>query len=123
MLSKSVTYAKALVDAWEKTPAHDQKKILDRFVAKLHEDHLESLAPEILAAVNREVEDRAIRRTTVVEVAHANAVTPKEFSAYGNVAMRENLSLVGGLLVKREGVISDASVAGGLQQIRHALAE
>lgn len=122
MLSQSARYAKALVNAWERTSGRAQEAVTDRFVKKIREDHIESLAPEILSAVKRELEERTAERTAKVTVAHSQAVGVHTFDAYGRSVIEEKSDLVGGFRVQQSGVIFDASLAAGLSQIRSALA-
>src|SRR3989338_5193082 len=123
MMSRSTTYARALVNVWEKAiPAH-HAKVIERFADILKFDHVEALAPEIIKAVTIELQERASRRASTVEVAHTAAVGTHTFKHFGEPAVAENKNLIGGFKVRTEGTILDSSVAGALAQMRQVLSQ
>ena len=123
MMSRSAMYARALVNVWEEAmPAH-HAKVIERFVDILKSDHVEALALEIIKAVTIELQERASRRVSTVEVAHTVAVGSHTFKHFGEPTVKENKNLIGGFKMRTEGAILDASVAGALDQMRQVLSQ
>lgn len=119
-MNRSTLYAKSLVAAWAETKAHDHKALLGRFVEQLQHDHVMSLLPEIITAVEKELADRARHEQTVLEVA-TNHKPTKHLRDQFAEAVVEEADLLGGFRVRRQHEIIDASLAGALSHIRQSL--
>lgn len=122
MTSRSHTYATALLEAWESSPAKEQPHVIDRFIAELQQNHLGALAPEILTALEREISDRAREAEALITVARDATQNVKGLQQFAPANTVVDDNIVGGFTVRRQSEILDASVRGGLDTIRRALA-
>lgn len=121
-MSLLTNYAKALIETWEEASEKDRPHIVDRFVSFLKAEGLERITSDVVRAVERELRDRDARRQSIVEVAHEGAITKKSFEALAVDEVHLSDTIIGGFRVRREQEVIDASVAGGLAQVRRALA-
>ena len=123
MLSRSTVYAKSFVSAWQSAPATEQGQLVESFFRQLEADRMMPLAREIIAAVERELQEGERGRQVIAEVAHGSVIPKEEFEKIGVTRTAVNPELVGGFRTTRRGRIEDATVSGSLAQIRRALSQ
>lgn len=122
MAVRSIIYAKALLDSWEKTPESEREQIADRFVELLRSERMLPLVPNILDAIERLLAERLKEQTVTAEFAHKPTTHQRELLKRFQVSeVRESPAVIGGFKITGRHKIIDASVKGGLQQMRQSL--
>lgn len=122
MTSRAASYAAALLDTWSAVEGKERGDVLDRFVAVLRADRAEAFAGSIIANIERLAAERDRRRT--IRAALARRPTSEErrvFERAGVTTFDETSAIIGGFRMKSEDRVVDASIQGGLAQIRRLL--
>ncbi|KKU48591.1 hypothetical protein A3H10_03680 [Candidatus Uhrbacteria bacterium RIFCSPLOWO2_12_FULL_46_10] len=122
MDARSTFYAKALLDSWEKAPESERGQVADRFVELLRVERMLPLAPNILDAIERLLAERLKEQAVRAEFAHEPTSRQRESLKHFWVSeVCESMAVIGGFKISGRHKIIDASVAGGLEQMRQAL--
>jgi F0F1-type ATP synthase delta subunit len=122
MATRTVTYAAALLQAWEQSPPTAREAVVDRFVSLLRRDRATALAPNVVRALAQLVAERAQRAAVVAELARTpTAQEHAALTAHGVTEFRTAPDIVGGVRIVSERRTLDGSVTGGLGTVRRAL--
>jgi F0F1-type ATP synthase delta subunit len=123
MTSRAENYANALLDSWDEAELHERGHVIDRFIELLRADRVLPLVPNIISAVEVLTAEKIKRQTITVEFAHKP--TGQQLEALKRLEVTqtsESPAVIGGFRIQGRHKIIDASVKGGLRQMRQALA-
>lgn len=122
MISRTAIYAKALLDSWERASANEGEKIIGRFIELLRADRLLPLVPNIIKTLEQLITEKAKAQEITVEVAHElTSQVLESMKRFQVTKVKHSPDVIGGFKITGENRIIDASVKGGLQQMRQAL--
>jgi F-type H+-transporting ATPase subunit delta len=125
-------YAMALVESLEGTAHKDQDKILDNFVQVLAENNDLRMFDEISGEFHKlELAKKGIKQVEVTSAAPLNHENEKAIIQELNKIVKGNLelkkkvdeSLIGGVVIRMEDQMIDASVKNNLEQLRKDLTQ
>lgn len=123
-------YAEALYQTLSETKPDDQEKVINNFIKVLGSNgdlhYYESIISEY------EIIDRKINKVREIEVTTANnaqinsdVVKSLNDAIDGDIELRQKVdeSLIGGVVVKIEDTLIDASIKGQLNKLKHNLSQ
>lgn len=115
-------YAKALYEVTSLTKASEQKKVIAAFASLLYQNNIVKRAPAIIAAFERYAQKQeggiTMNITTARKIDKTTLDTIKKtFGAKVEATNDVDESLIGGLIVRTEDTIFDASLKTQLQAL------
>lgn len=125
-------YAKALFEAWEQTDPKDQDKVLDNFVQVLAENNNLKLFDEIANEFHKiELEKKGVKQAQIVSAHPVSSQKEKEIVdqinqlVKGKVELKKNIdeNLIGGMVIKVDDLMIDASVKRQLKELKKDLSQ
>lgn len=122
MTSRATNYAEALIDTWSAAEGKKREDVLDRFITIIRSDHAEPFVSSIVVNIERLATERERRRTVKAELTRRPTSQERQaFERAGVTMFEETSAILGGFKLKSEGRAIDASIRGGLSEVRRIL--
>lgn len=125
-------YAQALMGALESASPQDQELVLDNFVKVLVENNDQRLCEEIYDEICKcELQNKGIQQIEVISARPINPENERQIlnklnqivSGKFELKKKVDESLIGGVVIRMEDQVLDASVKNNLEQLKKELSE
>jgi F-type H+-transporting ATPase subunit delta len=125
-------YAQALLESLEATAPADTDKVLDNFVATIAENNDFKLYEEIISEFHKlDLAKKGVKQADVSSAHPLNSENEKQIVealndyVKGKVELKKQIdeSLIGGVVVRMDDVLIDASVKNSLEQLKKDLSQ
>lgn len=123
-------YATALWQALSEVTAESQDQVIEKFINVLRTEGKLELLPEIYQELEVQEQNFAAKPSAELTVAHTELATPELLDAAHKAIGADTLlktkideSIIGGILLKTEDLLIDASVKGSLEQLKDRLTD